>query len=103
MVTSTLEARAPPRGGARERLRYCGQVADSIRTDVTVKLVDVPMLDADGLVACPGCVLLGRSLGALLDVSVPDGLPVVPVVVLGVVEEASGLPNVPVTSTWCPT
>ena len=56
------------------------------------------MLDADGLVACPGCVLPGRP-GAVLDVPVPDVLPAVPVVVLGVIGEADGLLKVPVTST----
>ena len=55
-----------------------------------MKLVDVPMLDADGLVPCPGCVLPGRP-GVVLDVPVPDGLPVVPVVVLGVIGDADGL------------
>jgi hypothetical protein len=39
----------------------------------------------------------------LLDVPVPDGLPVVPVVVLGVIGDADGMPKVPVTSTWWPT
>jgi hypothetical protein len=96
MVTSLDPERRE--SGARDRLRYCGQVADSIRTDVTVKLVDVVMLDADGLVAWPGCVLPGRP-GAVLDVPVPDGLPAVPVVVLGVIGDADGLLKVPVTST----
>lgn len=59
------------------------------------------MFDADGLVDCPGCVLPGRP-GDALDVPVPDGLPVVPVVVPEV-GDADGLPNVPVTSTWWPT
>ena len=68
-----------------------------MRTDVTLKLVAVFMFDADGLVACPGCVLPGRP-GDALDVPVPEGLPVVPVVVADI-GDAEGLPNVPVTST----
>jgi len=76
--------------------RYCGQLADSMRTDVTLKLVPVFMFDADGLVAWPGWVLPGWPGEAL--VPVPEGLPVVPVVVPDI-GEADGLPNVPVTST----
>jgi hypothetical protein len=64
---------------------------------VTVKLGEVPMLDAAGLVACPGCVLPGRP-GDALEAPVPDVLPVVPIVVPDM-GEAIGLPNVPVTST----
>jgi hypothetical protein len=72
-----------------------------MRTKVTLNVVPVFMFDAEGLVACPGCVLPGRP-GVVLDVPVPDVLPVVPVVVPDV-GDAAGLPNVPVTSTWCPT
>jgi hypothetical protein len=68
-----------------------------MRTDVTLNEVVVPMLDADGLVAWPGCVLPGRP-GVVLDVPVPEVLPVVPVVVPDD-GDADGLPNVPVTST----
>ena len=68
-----------------------------MRTEVTLNVVPVFMFEADGLVACPGCVLPGRP-GDALDVPVPEGLPVVPVVV-PVVGDAEGLPYVPVTST----
>ena len=74
---------------------YCGQLAESIRTDVTLKVVPAAMVVAAALVACPGCVLPGCP-GATLDVPVPDGLAVV--VVLDV-DDIDGLPKVPVTST----
>jgi hypothetical protein len=67
-----------------------------------VNVVPAPMFEAAGLVAWPGWVLPGRD-GVLLDVPVPDVLPVVPVVVLDVVDEVPPIddagPTVPMIST----
>lgn len=80
------ERRIRRRSGRRERRCYCEQLVEIIRTEVTLNVPPMPVLDeADGLVAWPGCVLLD----------------VLPVVVLD--EEDEGPLKVPVTSTWCPT
>jgi len=89
--------RAPRDAALGSHGGYCGQLAEIILTDVTVKVVGDPMLDAAGLVACPGCVLPGRP-GVVLDVPVPDVLPAVPVVVLDVDDDVEAA-KVPVTST----